>query len=78
MDSVPTDSLEALTALTDEDLVALANSLEERRAMDILIVRHRNKLERLVAYLARGEQLTPEDRKDAQRQAIFGLCEAVR
>ena len=78
MDSAPTDSLCPLTALADEDLVPLANSCEPQRALDVLILRHRGRLERLVEYLARGQQLTPEDRKDAQQQAVFGLFEAVR
>jgi hypothetical protein len=73
MDSAPTDSLDPLTALADEHLVALANSFQAQRAMDHLILRHRGTLERLVEYLARGHHLTPEDRKDAHQQAIFGL-----
>ena len=64
--------------LTDEELVWLVKSAEAPEAMEVLIVRHRARLERLLGFLARRRNLTPEDRPDAHQQAFFILHEAVR
>jgi RNA polymerase sigma factor (sigma-70 family) len=69
--------MESLWALADEELVALARTAGGQKALDLLMLRHLEGLERDIAQLAHIGHLAHEDCLDAQQMALFLLREAV-